>query len=89
MVTNQEEKLVGNRRLGGSLGYSDHKMEDVRILRGTGKANSRITTLDFWKADWNPFRDLFGKIPWETALERRGVQESWLVFKDHLLHAKE
>lgn len=68
-LTNQEE-LVGNMRPVGSLGYSDHEMVEVRILRGTSRANSRITTLDFWRADWNPFRDLFGKIPWETALER-------------------
>lgn len=35
------------------------------------------------------FRDLVGRIAWDTALERRGAQESWIIFKDHLLPAQE
>ncbi|PKU45794.1 hypothetical protein llap_3880 [Limosa lapponica baueri] len=31
----------------------------------------------------------FGRVPWDKALEGRGVQESWLIFKDHLLQAQE
>ncbi|KFV20372.1 hypothetical protein N340_07678, partial [Tauraco erythrolophus] len=46
-------------------------------------------TLVFRRADFGLFRDLLGKVPWEKDLEGRGAQESWLVFKDHLLQAQE
>jgi len=72
-----------------SLDCSDHEMVEARILRESSRANSRITTLDFWREDCNPFRDLLGKIPWERAMQRREVRESWLIFKDHLLQAQE
>ncbi|GAB0209975.1 hypothetical protein GRJ2_003463200 [Grus japonensis] len=35
------------------------------------------------------FRDLLGRIPWDKALEERGAQDSWLIFKGHLLQAQE
>jgi len=62
---------------------------EFRILREGNKANSRITTLDFRKVDFGLFNDLHGGIPRERVLERRGVQESWLIFKDHLIQAQE
>ncbi|KFV20393.1 hypothetical protein N340_12155, partial [Tauraco erythrolophus] len=45
--------------------------------------------LDFRRADFGFFRDLLARVPWDEALERRGAQESWLIFKDHLLQAQE
>lgn len=63
-------------------------MVEFRILRGGNKANSRITALDFRREDFCLFRDPLGRIP-ERVLERRGVQESWLIIKDHLLQAQE
>ncbi|KFW71682.1 hypothetical protein AS28_14104, partial [Pygoscelis adeliae] len=35
------------------------------------------------------FRDLLGRVPWDKALEGRGAQESWVLFKDHLLQPQE
>ncbi|KFW09032.1 hypothetical protein N327_00801, partial [Fulmarus glacialis] len=46
-------------------------------------------TVDFRRADFGLFRDLLGRVPWDKALEGRGAQESWLIFKDHLLQAQE
>ncbi|KFV20211.1 hypothetical protein N340_01073, partial [Tauraco erythrolophus] len=46
-------------------------------------------TLDFRRADFSLFRDLLGRVQWDEALEGRGAQESWLIFKDHLLQAQE
>ncbi|KFQ76045.1 hypothetical protein N337_12204, partial [Phoenicopterus ruber ruber] len=46
-------------------------------------------SLDFRRADFGLFRDLLGRVPWDKALEGRGAQESWLIFKDHLLQAQE
>ncbi|KFQ96524.1 hypothetical protein Y956_02301, partial [Nipponia nippon] len=52
-------------------------------------AHSKLTTLDFRRADFDLFRDLLGRVPWDKALEGRGAQESWLIFKVHLLQAQE
>ncbi|GAB0210014.1 mitochondrial enolase superfamily member 1 [Grus japonensis] len=53
------------------------------------RALSKLTTLDFRRADSGLFRDLLGRIPWDKALEGRGAQDSWLIFKGHLLQAQE
>ncbi|KFV19046.1 hypothetical protein N340_08358, partial [Tauraco erythrolophus] len=52
-------------------------------------AHSRLTALSLRKADFGLFRDLLGRVQWDKALEGRGAQESWIIFKDHLLQAQE
>lgn len=52
-------------------------MADVRILWESSRANHRITALDFSRAEYNPFRDMLGKIQWEAVLERGDVWESY------------
>ncbi|GAB0183107.1 hypothetical protein GRJ2_000776000 [Grus japonensis] len=89
LVLTNKEGLVGNMKLKGSLGCSDHEMVEFRILRAARRAHSKLTTLDFRRADFGLFRDLLGRVPWDKALEGRGAQDSWLVFKDHLLQAQE
>jgi len=64
-------------------------MVNFRILRRGNRARSRITTLDFRRANFGLFKELLGGIPWVRALEGRGVQESWSLFKHHFLHAQE
>ncbi|GAB0179431.1 hypothetical protein GRJ2_000408400 [Grus japonensis] len=88
MLTNKED-LVGDVKLKGDLGCSDHEMVEFRILRAARRAHSKLTTLDFRRADFGLFRDLLGRIPWDKALEGRGAQDSWLVFKGHLVQAQE
>ncbi|GAB0206109.1 hypothetical protein GRJ2_003076500 [Grus japonensis] len=87
-LTNKEG-LVRDVKLKGSLDCSDHEMVEFRILRAVRRALSKLTTLDFSRADFGLFRDLLGRIPWDKALEGRGAQDSWLVFKGHLLQAQE
>jgi len=41
--TTYKEALVGGVNVGGSLGCSDHKMMEFRILRGGNKVKSRTT----------------------------------------------
>lgn len=50
-------------------------------MRGGNRVKSRITTLDFKRAGFDLFQDLFKRILWDMALERRGVQERWLSFQ--------
>ncbi|GAB0190272.1 hypothetical protein GRJ2_001492500 [Grus japonensis] len=89
LVLTNKEGLVGNVKLKGSLGCSDHEMVEFKILRTARRMHSKLTTLDFRRADFGLFGDLLGRIPWDKALEGRGAQESWLAFKDHLLQAQE
>ncbi|GAB0208559.1 hypothetical protein GRJ2_003321600 [Grus japonensis] len=89
LILTNKEGLVGDVKLKGSLGCSDHEMVEFRILRAARRACSKLTTLDFSRADFGLFRDLPGRIPWDKALEGRGAQDSWLIFKGHLLQAQE
>lgn len=45
-------------------------------MKRVNKANGRITTTDFRSARFGIFRHQLQRIPWETTLERRGIQES-------------
>ncbi|KGL90612.1 hypothetical protein N301_11197, partial [Charadrius vociferus] len=45
--------------------------------------------LEFGRADFGLLKNLLGMVPWNEALEGRGAQERWLIFKDHLLQAQE
>jgi len=81
LVLINNEGLVGNVKLKGSLGCSDHEMVEFKILRAKRRAHSKLTTLVFRRADFGLFRD--------KVLEGRGTQESLLIFKDHILQAQE
>ncbi|GAB0176076.1 hypothetical protein GRJ2_000072800 [Grus japonensis] len=89
LILINKEELVGNVKLKGSLGCSDHEMVEFKILRAARRVHSKLTTLDFRKADFCLFRDLLGGVPWDKALERRGAQESWMGFKGHRFQAQE
>ncbi|GAB0199286.1 hypothetical protein GRJ2_002394000 [Grus japonensis] len=88
VLTNKEE-LVGDVELKSSLDCSDHEMVEFKMLRAVRRAQSKLITLNFRRVDFDLFRDLLGRVPWDKALEGRGSQDSWLVFKDHLLQAQE
>ncbi|PKU30847.1 rna-directed dna polymerase from mobile element jockey-like [Limosa lapponica baueri] len=74
-VLTNKEGLVGNMKLKGSLGCSDHEMMEVMILRAV-RTHKKLTTLDFRKADFGLWRDLIGGVPWDKGPEGRGAQES-------------
>ena len=89
LVCTNKEELVANVKLKGSLGYSDHNMVKFNILRSGRRGHSKVTTLECRREDFGLFRGLLGRVPRDKALEGRGDQESWLIFKDHLLQAQE
>lgn len=65
-----KETLVRDQKVESSCVCSYYKMVFI-ILRRGAKANNRISILDVIRADCGLFRDLSGKIPWDTVLERR------------------
>jgi len=80
---------VGNVKLKGSLGCSDHEMVEFKILTAARRVHSKLAILNFRRADFGLFRDLLGRVPWDKALEGRGAQDGWLIFKDHLFQSQE
>lgn len=52
-------------------------------------AKRMTTTLGFRRSDFGLFMDQLGRTLWYTVLERGGIQESSLIFKDHFLPAQE
>lgn len=66
---------------------SDHEIVELKILRGRRRVKIKLTTLDVRRA--------FGllkhrtKILWDKAVEERGTQEIFLMFKGHLLQFQE
>jgi len=89
LVLTNKEGLAENVKVRGRLGCGDQEMVEFRILHGGSRAISRIKILDFRRANSGLFKELLGGIPWIRALEGRGVQECWLLFKHHFLHAQE
>ncbi|KAJ7399690.1 hypothetical protein BTVI_112609 [Pitangus sulphuratus] len=64
-------------------------MVELRMLHGGSKAVSRTRILNFQGAKFGLFKDLLRGIPWVRALEEKGVQESWSIFKNHFLQAQD
>jgi len=63
LVLTNMEGLVGNVKVKGNLGCSDHKMMEFKILRAARRVRSMLATLDFRRADFGLLRDLLSRIP--------------------------
>ena len=85
MLTNAEDIIKGIK-IGGSLGCS--ALVEFVILRNVGLAKSGVRTLNFGRVIFRLFKELLDEI-WEAVLRGKGVEESWLLFKDAFLRAKE
>ena len=59
------------------------------ILVEPQRGVSRIATLDFRRADFNLFRTMVERVPWEVILESVGAQEGWEYFKEVILKMQE
>ncbi|PKU28688.1 dtw domain-containing protein 2 [Limosa lapponica baueri] len=85
LVLTNNEGLVANVEPKSSLGCSDHNMVEFKTLRVAWGVRSKLTTLDFRRADFGFLSDLLGRVTWVKTLYEREGQGSWLLFKDHLL----
>ena len=70
--------------VGGCLGHSDHEMVEFKIFCVIIIKDSRVATLDFRRANFKLFRQLFSRVLWKSAFEDLGVQKCWSIFK--ILH---
>ena len=67
LVLTNKECLVGDVKAGDSLGCSEQKLVEFRILCGRSKAKSRITALFFRIANFVLFKKQLVSIPWARA----------------------
>ncbi|PKU46875.1 nedd4-binding protein 2-like 2 [Limosa lapponica baueri] len=88
LVANTSE-FIGNVKLGGSLGCSDHALVEFAVLRDICRGKSKVRTLNFRKEKFQVFKELVNRTPWETALRDMGVEQSLQVFKDAFLNTQE
>ena len=88
MLTNTSE-IMGDVKIGGNLGCSDHAMVDFTVLRDMGKARSVVRTLNFRKDKFQLFKQLVSRTTWEMVLRDRGAERSWQIFKDAFNRAQE
>ena len=80
---------MGDVKVGGRLGQSDHEMLDFLILFEPWREVSRTATLDFWRANFNLSRTMVERVPWEVVLKGMGTQEGWEYFKEFILKVQE
>ncbi|GAB0186222.1 mitochondrial enolase superfamily member 1 [Grus japonensis] len=88
LVSNASE-LICDVKIGGSLGCSDHALVEFTVLRDMGQVKSKGRTLNFRKANFQLFKELVNRTPWETALRDKGAEQSWQIFKDPFHRAQE
>lgn len=55
----KKKELVVGGKVKGSLGANDHDIVEFRILTGGSRAKTKLTTLDFRRASFGLFSDLF------------------------------
>lgn len=58
LVLSSREELVGNAVFQGSLGCSDHEMVEFENLRAMRRASSKLSALDFRRAEFGLFKYL-------------------------------
>jgi len=66
MLTSTSE-LIGDIKIRSSLGCSDHALVEFTLLRDMGKASSIVRTLNFRKANFQLFKQLVRRTPWERS----------------------
>ena len=64
-------------------------MLDFSLLVEPRREVSRTATLDFRRSDFNLFRTMVERVPWEVVLESVGAQEGWEYFKEVVLKMQE
>jgi len=62
---------------------------EFTVLRDVGKVRSIFRTLNFRKANFQLFKELVSRTPWEMVLRDRGAEQSWKIFKDIFHRAQE
>ncbi|XP_042743410.1 uncharacterized protein LOC122188845 [Lagopus leucura] len=82
------EGLVGDVKVGDCLGQSDHEIVEFSILGDVRRVTTKTAILNFQRADSDLLRTLVARVPWESLLKGKGVQEAWTLLKVEILKAQ-
>ena len=74
--------------VGDCLGQSNHEIVEFSILGDVRRVTSKTAILNFQRADFDLFRMPVARVPWESLLKGKGVQEAWMFFKMEILKAQ-
>lgn len=66
------------------LGYSNLEMT-VFSTQGSKERHYKTSALGFQRTDFDLFRTLTQKVPWEAAFKNKEAQEGWIYFKKEIL----
>lgn len=80
-------ELVKDIKGNAILPCSNHETVELKILEDRVR-KSKITSLDFKKAGFGLLGDLLGRLNGRLPWRVKGMQDSWLIFKDNLLKAQ-
>jgi len=72
-------ELIDDIRIGGCLDCSDHAMVEFMLQTDTRQAKRK---LNFRKANFQLFRELVNRTPWETVLTGKGAEQSWHILME-------
>ena len=75
-------------RIGGCLGCSDHVMVEFTLLSNTGWTKSKVSMLNFKKAEFQLFKELANKVPQEAVLRDKDAQQNRQIFKEAFCRAQ-
>lgn len=75
--------------LGGCIGHSDHEMREFSVLGEVRKVVSKTSALDFQRVVTGLFRTLVQRVPWETDLNNKEIQECGKYFQKEILKVQE
>lgn len=70
------------------FGHSEHEMVELKNFRAMRKKESIVATLEFRRANFSLFRELFSRVLWEPALEGLGVHKCCSVFGNYFLNTE-
>lgn len=87
LVLANKERLMWHMKFKGSLGCSNNEIRGVRDPQASEEGTQQAHYPGPQESRLGPLRNLLGRVPWNKALERRGAQENWLIFKDDVLQA--
>ncbi|XP_048785457.1 uncharacterized protein LOC125685961 [Lagopus muta] len=83
-----KEGLVGDVKVGDCLGQSDHEIVEFSILGDVRRVTTKTAILNLKRADFDLLRTLVARVPWESLLKGKGVQEAWTLLKMEILKAQ-
>jgi len=79
LLFTNSEGLVGDVK--NCLGQSNHEIVEFSILGDVRRVTSKTVILNFKRVDFDLFRTLVARVPWESLLKNKGVQEAWTLLR--------